>query len=317
MLQKLHKRAKTNYAIRIEIKASSKSVRELSLEYGLNPKTILKLKRRDTPVDKSSRPAILQTRISKEHEDLIVYERKAHKKSLFEIWDTLHGIIPDLYTMKIYRVLARWGLNILPSELKDADRQVKKFRKYTIGYLHIDLIYTPYLMTQDGKKKRHYIFSCIDRVSKIAYVMISERKTKHDGSRFLHKVLKYYPYKINYILTDNGSEFTNKKYKGGKARQIHPFTKLCRSTSIQHRTTKIKHPWTNGMVARFNQKLKNQVTRKYLFDDVNDLERKLIEYLNKYNFEIKLVQLGGKTPIDNLKQRYQNRLKTVPQRIVI
>lgn len=315
MLQKLHKRAKTNYAIRSEIKASNKSIRELAIEYGLNTKTILKWKHRDVLEDKPSRPITLQTKISKEHEVLIVYERKAHKKSLFEIWDALHETIPDLYTMKIYRVLVRWGLNILPSELKDADRLVKKFRKYTIGYLHIDLIYTPYLMTLNGKK-RHYIFSCIDRVSKIAYVMISTQKTKYDGTRFLHHVLGYYPYKINYILTDNGSEFTNKKYKGGKAKQVHPFTKLCRSHDIQHRTTKIKHPWTNGMVERFNQKLKRQVTRKYLFGDIDDLKLKLIEYVNKYNFEIKLIQLGGKTPIDNLIQKYQNKLKTVPQRIV-
>lgn len=315
MLQKLHKRAKTNYAIRSEIKASSLSVRELALEYDLNPKTILKWKHRDVLEDKPSRPITLQTKISKEHESLIVYERKAHKKSLFEIWDTLHETVPDLYTMKIYRVLFRWGLNILPNELKDADRLVKKFRKYTVGYLHIDLIYTPYLMTKNGKE-RHYIFSCIDRVSKVAYVMISSRKTKYDGKRFLHQVLGYYPYKINYILTDNGCEFTNKKYKGGKAKHIHPFTKLCKSKGIQHRTTKIKHPWTNGMVERFNQKLKNQVTRKYLFEDVDDLQIKLIEYVNRYNFEIKLIQLGGRTPIDNLKEKYQSKLKTVPQRIV-
>lgn len=290
-------------------------MRDLAALYRLNTKTILKWRHREVLEDKPSRPITLQTTITKEHEALIVYERKAHKKSLFEIWDALHETIPDLYTMKIYRVLVRWGLNILPRELADADRLVKKFRKYSIGYLHIDLIYTPYLMTPQGKR-RQYVFSCIDRVSKIAYVMISSRKTKYDGTRFLRHVLEYYSYKINYILTDNGSEFTNKKYKGGKAKQAHPFTTLCRSHDIQHRTTKIKHPWTNGMVERFNQKLKKQVTRKYLFEDVDDLRNKLTEYVNKYNFEIRLIQLGGKTPIDNLIQKYQNKLKTVPQRIV-
>ncbi len=74
----------------------------------------------------------------------------------------------------------------------------------------MDLIYTPKFLLPDGTKKRWYVFTCIDRVSKIAYVFLSERKTKHMGKTFLEKAIEFYPYKINYILTDNGLEFTYK-----------------------------------------------------------------------------------------------------------
>ncbi|GAB4218807.1 MAG: hypothetical protein Fur009_1750 [Candidatus Microgenomates bacterium] len=134
MLQKLHKNAKTNYLIRQYIKSTNKPLCDLAKELNFNIKTVRKWKSRDDLSDKSSRPYHLRTNLTSYQEDLIVYERKAHKKTLFEIWDTLDKVIPNLYLIKIYRVLDRWGLSVLPKELKEADRLVKKFRKYTINH---------------------------------------------------------------------------------------------------------------------------------------------------------------------------------------
>ena len=125
-------------------------------------------------------------------------------------------------------------------------------------------------------------------------------------------VLKFYPYKINYILTDNGFEFTYKAL-AKKTKKIHPFDQICFENKIQHRTIKFKHPWTNGMVERFNQKVKNKVFRRYLFEGITDLEEKLTDYLNRYNFEVKLRQLNYMTPAHYLKERFNYLV----QRIVI
>lgn len=315
MLQKLHKNAKTNYHIRQYIKSSNKPLRDLASELNLNVKTVRKWKTRKDVSDKSSKPFRLRTNLTQDQEDLIVYERRAHKKTLFEIWDTLDSIIPNLYPMKIYRVLDRWGLSILPKELTDADRLVKKFRKYTIGYLHIDLIYTPKFVLPDGIKKRWYVFTCIDRVSKLAFVWLTDKKTQHMGKTFLNKTISFYPYRINYILTDNGLEFTYKA-KAAKTKLIHPFDKVCRKHKIKHRTIRFAHPWTNGMVERFNQKIKQNVIRRYLFDNVKELNEKLIIYVNRYNFELKLQQLNRKTPVEYLVERFNKYLIKRPQRIV-
>ncbi|MBI5358172.1 transposase, partial [Candidatus Amesbacteria bacterium] len=45
--------------------------------------------------------------------------------------------------------------------------------------------------------------------------------------------------------------------------KIHPFDKICLKHKIQHRTIKFKHPWTNGMVERFNRKVNDGVLKKY------------------------------------------------------
>jgi hypothetical protein len=315
MLQKLHKNAKTNYHIRQYIKTSNKPLSDVASELNLNIKTVRKWKNRDDLSDKSSKPLHLRTNLTSYQEDLIVYERKAHKKTLFEIWDSLDKVIPNLYPMKIYRVLDRWGLSVLPKEIKEADRLVKKFRKYTIGYLHIDLIYTPKFVLPDGIKKRFYVFTCIDRVSKLAFVWLTNRKTQYMGKAFLDKVIEFYPYKINYILTDNGLEFTYKA-KVAKTKLVHPFDKVCKRYKIKHRLIKFAHPWTNGMVERFNQKIKTNVIKRYLFDNVKELELKLISYVNRYNFELKLQQLNRRSPVEYLMEHFSKQLIKRPQRIV-
>jgi hypothetical protein len=315
MLQKLHKNAKTNYHIRQYIKTSNKPLSKIASELNLNIKTVRKWKRRDDLSDKSSRPLHLRTNLTSYQEDLIIYERKAHKKTLFEIWDSLDKVIPNLYPMKIYLVLDRWGLSVLPKEIKEADRLIKKFRKYTIGYLHIDLIYTPKFVLPDGTKKRFYVFTRIDRVSKLAFVWLTDRKTQYMGKTFLKKVIGFYPYKINYILTDNGLEFTYKG-KAAKTKLTHPFDKVCKRYKIKHRLIKFAHPWTNGMVERFNQKIKINVIKRYLFDNVNDLESKLILYVNRYNFELKLQQLNRRSPVEYLMEYFSRQLIKRPQRIV-
>jgi len=55
-------------------------------------------------------------------------------------------------------------------------------------------------------------------------------------------------------------------------------------------------------VERFNGKVKNKVIRRYLFKNEANLKLKLIIYLNMYNFDVKLKQLGYRTPADYLKQ---------------
>lgn len=309
MRLKLHKNARTTFAIRKEIKESGLSINALTDKYGLSWKTVKKWREKETTEDASSRPHNLNTTLTVFQEDLILFERRQFKKTIEEIFFALEDKIPDIYPMKIYRCLRRHGLNILPQEFTDAERKIRKFRKYTIGYLHIDVLYAPKI-----NKKRWYLFTCIDRVSKIAFVRISERKTKEMGAHFLKKVFSFYPYRINYILTDNGFEFCYDALpKGRKTKKIHPFTKLCRERKIEHRRIKFRHPWTNGMIERFNGKIKKNVLKKYLFNNVGDLKERLTQYINDYNFTIRLKGLGYKTPVDNLKTNFNYSV----QRIVI
>jgi transposase-like protein len=306
---KLHRNATTTLALRKVIKESPLSAYTLAKKYGISQTTVQRWKKAKTLEDKSSRPHRLNTTLTTEQEDLICFERKQFKKTIEEIFFTLEDKIPNLYPMKIYRCLRRYGLDLLPSEFIEAERKIKRFRHYGMGYLHIDLLYAPKI-----NKERSYVYTAIDRVSKIAFVMIGKTKTKEIGTRFLKETLFFYPYKTNYILTDNGFEFCYKALpKHKRTKKIHPFDKICKENKIQHRTIKFKHPWTNGMVERFNRTLKEKVLTKYRFSSIIEMNGKLIEFINEYNMTKRLKKLNYKTPAQYLKEEKGITL----QRIVI
>jgi hypothetical protein len=123
MLQKLHKNARTNYAIRLAIKQSSEPISHLANKYHLSWQTVKKWKERESIEDKSSRPHRLRISLTKEEEDLILFERKKFKKTVEEIFFSTEGVIPNIYPLKIYRCLVRYGLNVLPDELLKAERK--------------------------------------------------------------------------------------------------------------------------------------------------------------------------------------------------
>ena len=61
-------------------------------------------------------------------------------------------------------------------------------------------------------------------------------------------------------INNNGFEFSYKALTQRKrTKKVHPFDKICIQNKIQHRTIKFRHPWTNGMVERFNRTLRGKV----------------------------------------------------------
>ena len=132
--------------------------------------------------------------------------------------------------------------------------------------------------------------------------MMERDKRKDTGAKFLKKVIGYYHYKINYILTDNGFEFSYRVLAPRKrTKKVHPFDKICIQNKIQHRTIKFRHLWTNGMVERFNRTLMGKVLDRQMFCSIFEMEVKLIEFVNKYNLEKRLKSINYKSPAVYLK----------------
>ncbi len=209
--------------------------------------------------------------------------------------------------MKIYRCLRRHDLATPPSDFIEMERKIKKFKRYGIGYLHIDLLHAPKI-----NKERSYIYTAIDWVAKIAFVMLGKRKIKETGAKFLKQVLKFYPYKINYILTDNGFEFFYKALpKNKRTKKIHPLDKICQENKIERGTIKFKHLWTNGMIENFHGTIKDKALKRYLFETIFEMNVHLIEFINNYNTNARLKRLNFKTPAQYLKENKNIDLKLI------
>jgi transposase InsO family protein len=75
------------------------------------------------------------------------------------------------------------------------------------------------------------------------------------ASAFPVALIAAVPYKIHTVPTDNGIQFTfPPRYADGPTATwiTHMFDMRCEENGIEHRLTKIKHPWTNGQVERMN-----------------------------------------------------------------
>ncbi len=59
---------------------------------------------------------------------------------------------------------------------------------------------------------------------------------------------------------------------------------FCPEHDIEHRLTKIKHPWTNGQVERMNRTIKEATVKRYHYDSHDQFKRHLTDFINAYNF---------------------------------
>ena len=171
----------------------------------------------------------------------------------------------------------------------------RKFKAYPIGYFHIDIAE---VQTAEGKL---YLYVAIDRTSKFAFVQLVKKTGRTSASAFLEALIGAVPYKIHTVLTDNGIQFTfPSRYAGGPiaTSMMHMFDMRCRENGIEHRLTKIKHPWTNGQVERMNRTIKEATVKRYHYDRHEQLKTHLSDFINAYNYARRLKTLKGLTPYE-------------------
>ena len=269
MGQVLHGSATTTEAVRRAIQNSQESLRALAKRYGINQKTVAKWKKRETVADLPTGPKEAKSTVLSIEEEAIIVAFRRH--TLLPLDDCLYALqptIPHLTRSSLHRCLQRHGISRLP-EVEGDKPSKKKFKAYPIGYFHIDIAE---VQTAEGKL---YLYVAIDRTSKFAFVQLVKKTGRTSASAFLEALIAAVPYKIHTVLTDNGIQFTfPPRYADGPTARYmtHMFDMRCRENGIEHRLTKIKHPWTNGQVERMNRTIKEATVKRYHYDRHDQLE---------------------------------------------
>jgi len=292
MGQVLHKCAKTTHAIRKEIQESGESLIKISKRFGINPKTVEKWrKRKDIGVEDLSMGRTDNQSILTIQEELIICQlRKSTELPLDDCYIALKETIPNLTRSNLYRCLKRHGINKLSKE--DIPKKCKdKFESYKIGFVHIDI--TEFKV----EAKKFQLFVAIERQTKFVYVEVHENATIKASEEFLRNLIKYYPFKIHTILTDNGAQFT---HYSKETKKEHPFNEICAENYIKHRLTKPFTPQTNGLVERFNRTIKDNTIMKYFYEEKEQLKEHLTQFVLAYNYAKKLKGLNYMTPYEKL-----------------
>ncbi len=297
MGQILHGSATTTEAVRRAIQHSQESLRTLAGRYGINQKTVAKWKKRSTVSDTPTGPKDPKsTVLTIEEEAIIVAFRKHTLLPLDDCLYALQATVPKLTRSSLHRCLQRHGISRLPDVEGDKPDK-KKFKSYPIGYFHIDIAE---VQTAEG---RLYLYVAVDRTSKFVFVQLVRKTGRASASAFLEALIKAVPYKIHIVLTDNGVQFTfPPRYADGPTATFmtHMFDMRCRENEIEHRLTKIKHPWTNGQVERMNRTIKEATVKRYHYDSHEQFKSHLTDFINAYNFGKRLKTLKSLTPYEHI-----------------
>ena len=253
MLVKLHANAATTPKVRAYIQASKLPVAQLARELGVSETTIRRWKPRRDGVDRSSQPHTLATGFSLEEEEVAVELRTRLGLSLDDALEVMRRCLrPDISRSALHRCLKRRGVSRQPKKPLPA---AERFAPEPFGYVHIDLKHLPRL---EGRPA--YVFVAIERVSRFAHVEIVAERSANTIAGCLERFLEAFGHPVHTILTDNGSEFTDRfgdarwrKRETGTG--AHPFDQVCQRRGVRHKLTRPYHPQTNGMAERFNRRL--------------------------------------------------------------
>lgn len=287
-MSNIHPLARTTPRIRAEIAASSESASVLAARYNISLATARKWKQRQDDIqDRSHRPHRLQTTLTPWQELVAVKLRRTLLLSLDDLLVVTREFInADVSRSGLDRTLRRHGVANLQSlrpKIEGEAKAKKTFKDYAPGFVHVDIKYLPQMADETS---RRYLFVAIDRETRWVYMRIYDNQSEKSSVDFLRRLIQQAPMKIFKVLTDNGSQFTD-RFTSGKNQPTgeHIFDKTCVELDIEHRLILPRHPQTNGMVERFNGRI-TELIQQTFFASSKELEKTLELYMNTYNHHI-------------------------------
>jgi transposase InsO family protein len=150
-----------------------------------------------------------------------------------------------------------------------------------------------------------YVQVIVDVFCSLAFAKVYTSKMPVTAADLLYdRVLPFYEalgVKVGAILTDNGREFCGIPEK-------HPYELLLAMEDIEHRTTKIRSPRTNGFVERMNRTMLDECFRvqgrQTWYIGTEEIQRDLDIFMRYYNLERthQGYRLKGRTPAQALRE---------------
>lgn len=167
---------------------------------------------------------------------------------------------------------------------------IKKQRRAEKHGLEVDTV----VRHIDGIKR--HTLTAIDIERRFAYARTYTNHSSASARDFLKELLRYAPFSITAIQTDNGSEFA------------YHFHEACLALNITHYHTYPRSPKMNAHVERFNRTLSEECliyNRALLRDDVTKFNTVLGDWLHWYNHNRPHESLGFLSPVEYHRANYE------------
>ena len=147
-----------------------------------------------------------------------------------------------------------------------------------------------------GRRKIHtkrYQYTAIDDATRVRALKIYPRHNQANACDFVDYFIEKFPFRIHTVRTDRGHEFQAK------------FHWHVEDKGIRHVYIKPRSPQLNGKVECSHRSDQEEFYQLMNYVDDRDLNEKLTEWENFYNFHRPHGAFAGKTPYEILRDRLQ------------
>jgi transposase InsO family protein len=315
MKTRLHANATTTPKVRALIQGSGEPVAALARRFGVSETTIRRWRGRSTTEDRSHVRHRLGQATTPEDEALIRELRLRAWLSVDDITEVMNRCVhPGLSAGSVWRALRRMGLS--GRAARPAGLPARHFDPAPFGYVHVDLKYLPKL-----QGRGEFAFVAIERATRFAHAEVLPDRAAATVAAAWGRFLAAFaevaggPGQVHTVLTDNGSEFTDRFADGAKSGHAarptgtHPFDRICAAQGIRHRCTRPYRPQTNGMAERFNRRLgeamgrlppiRDNARHRTRFHSHAEREAFLLAFVHDYN-RTRLRCLAYRAPLEVL-----------------
>jgi len=183
----------------------------------------------------------------------------------------------------LYRLLRRIHGN--PIKLPNPKYTPKPYEQMTYPgqKCQIDVKFVPQsCLVGEVAEEKYYQYTFIDEYSRFRILKAYKEHSTYSSTQFLKYVVKQFPYAIECIQTDNGSEFTNRlNSKATKKKTL--FETTLEELGIRHKLIQPYTPRHNGKVERSHRKDNEEFYACHTFYSFEDFQKQLAVRQRQYN----------------------------------
>jgi transposase InsO family protein len=207
----------------------------------------------------------------------------------------------------LYRLLKR--LNLLRKEPKAKKYVPRPYEQMTYPgeRVQIDVKVVPKscIKGREAAGDSWFQYTAIDEYSRYRCVMGYDAQNTYNSTLFLEYILKKFPFPVECVQTDNGSEFTN-RFTSNKGKPSR-FELALAGRGIRHKLIRPYTPRHNGKVERSHRKDQERFYARTSFSSLRDFQNQLYRYNYKEYNHFPMRPLGWKSPRETLGAFFASR----------
>ena len=257
---------------------------------------------RKSLIDRSHRPHHHPAEHSQEEYDLVKRYWQKNKDDKIVLWDKIRKQGYSRSYKSMCRALKR--MNLSEEEKKRKGYKPKPYQKadYPGQKVQVDVKFVPAYCIANGEK--YYQYTAVDEYTRLVYREMYDEHSTYSSQDFVKKMVKFFPFKIELVQTDNGTEWTNALISNTPTLTL--FEEELERNGISYTRIRVATPRHNGKVERQHRTDEKRFYRKMRMFCLEDGRKQLAKY-NKWSNTIPKICLDFKSPNEVWKE-YQDGL---------